>query len=206
MYNIAERNIKMCRFISFFHNPNTGQIKVHNLKSHSDTLDVLKLNTKVWREGHYLPNNTVECRVLETDKHTQDYCNERLLTKYPKFKDFFNMCFDVLGSNYIGSLDLSGCNLKGITLPSSVGGSLDLSGCNLKGITLPNSIGGSLYLRGCDLKGITLPNSIGGSLYLSGCDLKGITLPSSISGSLYLSGCDLKGIKIPKRLKNKVIK
>jgi uncharacterized protein YjbI with pentapeptide repeats len=36
-----------------------------------------------------------------------------------------------------GSLDLSGCDLKGITLPQSVGGSLDLSGCDLKGITLP---------------------------------------------------------------------
>jgi hypothetical protein len=27
---------------------------------------------------------------------------------------------------------------------------LDLSGCDLKGITLPTTIGGSLYLRGCD--------------------------------------------------------
>lgn len=30
-----------------------------------------------------------------------------------------------------------------------VSGSLDLSGCDLTGITLPTSIGGSLYLRGC---------------------------------------------------------
>ena len=89
-----------------------------------------------------------------------------------------------------GSLDLSGCDLKGITLPTSVGGWLDLSGCDLKGITLPTSVGGSLYLSGCDLKGITLPTSVGGSLDLSGCDLKGITLPTSVGGSLYLSGCE----------------
>ena len=68
-------------------------------------------------------------------------------------------------------------------------GSLDLRGCDLKGITLPTSVGGSLDLRGCDLKGITLPTSVGGSLYLSGCDLKGITLPTSVGGSLDLSGC-----------------
>jgi uncharacterized protein YjbI with pentapeptide repeats len=52
---------------------------------------------------------------------------------------------------------LSGCDLKGIKLPESIGGSLDLSGCDLKGIKLPESIGGSLDLRGCDLKGIKLP-------------------------------------------------
>jgi hypothetical protein len=86
------------------------------------------------------------------------------------------------------SLYLSGCDLKGITLPQSIGGSLDLSGCDLKGITLPQSITCSLYLSGCDLKGITLPQSITGSLYLSGCDLKGITLPQSIGGYLDLSG------------------
>jgi uncharacterized protein YjbI with pentapeptide repeats len=56
------------------------------------------------------------------------------------------------------------------------GGSLYLSGCDLKGITLPTSVGGWLHLSGCDLKGITLPTSVGGSLNLSGCDLKGITL------------------------------
>ena len=37
-----------------------------------------------------------------------------------------------------GSLDLRGCDLKGITLPQSVGGSLDLSGC--EGITLPQNL------------------------------------------------------------------
>ena len=31
---------------------------------------------------------------------------------------------------------------------------LDLRGCDLKGITLPTSVGGSLYLRGCEKKQI----------------------------------------------------
>ena len=105
-----------------------------------------------------------------------------------------------------GYLDLSGCDLKGITLPQSVGGYLDLIGCDLKGITLPQSVGGSLDLSGCDLNGITLPQSVGGYLDLSGCDLKGITLPQSIGGSLYLSGCDMNGITIPDRFKNKIIR
>jgi hypothetical protein len=105
-----------------------------------------------------------------------------------------------------GSLYLSGCDLKGIKLPDSVGGYLNLSGCDLKGIKLPDSVGGSLNLSGCDLKGIKLPDSVGGSLYLSGCDLKGIKLPDSVGGYLDLSGCDLKGIAIPIKFKHKVIR
>jgi uncharacterized protein YjbI with pentapeptide repeats len=91
-------------------------------------------------------------------------------------------------SPYDGSLDLRGCDLKGIKLPTSMGGSLDLSGCDLKGIKLPTSVGGSLDLSGCDLKGIKLPTSVGGFLDLGGCDLKGIKLPTSVGGSLDLSG------------------
>ena len=60
--------------------------------------------------------------------------------------------------NYDGTsdLDLSGCDLNGITLPTSVGGSLDLSGCDLNGITLPTSVGGYLYLRGAK----NVPNGV----------------------------------------------
>ncbi|PZQ21141.1 MAG: hypothetical protein DI569_12815 [Sphingopyxis macrogoltabida] len=54
-----------------------------------------------------------------------------------------------------GSLYLSGCDLSGVTLPTTIGGSLDLSGCDLSGVTLPTTIGGSLYLSGCDLSGVT---------------------------------------------------
>ena len=50
------------------------------------------------------------------------------INKFFKSKEF---------SKILGTLDdlyLGGCDLKGITLPSTIGGSLDLSGCDLKGI------------------------------------------------------------------------
>ena len=94
-----------------------------------------------------------------------------------------------------GSLDLRGCDLKGITLPQTVGGWLDLRGCDLEGITLPQTVGGWLVLSRCDLEGITLPQTVGGSLFLSGCDLKGITLPQTVGGSLVLRGC--KNLQTP---------
>jgi len=36
----------MCQFISFFHNPETGEIKVKDLESHGNTESMLGLNTK----------------------------------------------------------------------------------------------------------------------------------------------------------------
>src|SRR4030043_21140 len=96
-----------------------------------------------------------------------------------------------------GNLDVSGCDLKGVTLPTSIGDSLYVRGCDLKGVTLPTSIDGDLNIRGCDLKGVTLPTSIGGCLDVRGCDLKGVTLPTSIGGDFYSSGCDLKGVTLP---------
>ena len=55
-----------------------------------------------------------------------------------------------------------------MTLPTTIGGWLNLSGCDLSGVTLPTAIGGWLNLGGCDLSGVTLPTTISGSLYLSG--------------------------------------
>src|SRR4030042_2399454 len=82
-----------------------------------------------------------------------------------------------------GNLDVRGCDLEGVTLPTSIGGGLDVSGCDLKGVTLPTSIGGWLDVRECDLKGVTLPTSTG-SLDVRECDLKGVILPTSIGGRL----------------------
>ena len=194
----------MCRFASFFHNPINGDIAISDLNSHSNTERELKLNLNVWREGHYLPNDEIECRVTDKDRVSQRKCEERLRKKYPKFSNFFNQY--VGNKKYKGDLCLSGCDLKGIKLPESVGRSLYLSGCDLKGIKLPESVGGALDLSGCDLKGIKLPESVGGYLDLRGCDLKGIKLPESVGGYLDLRGCDLKGIDIPKRFENKIIK
>ena len=88
----------------------------------------------------------------------------------------------IVESYVSGSLYLSGCDLKGVTLPTTVSGWLDLKGCDLKGVTLPTTVSGSIDLRGCDLKGVTLPATVSGSLDLRGCDLKGVTLPKVIFG------------------------
>jgi hypothetical protein len=51
-----------------------------------------------------------------------------------------------IGLKFESSLDLRGCDLKGITLPQSVGGSLDLSDCDLKDITLPPAFKNKIIL------------------------------------------------------------
>ncbi len=127
----------MCQFVSFFHNTNTGRIRVYDLCGHSETSEALKLDLDVWREGHYLPDGTVECRVVDTDRKTSEECNERLLVKWPTFSDFLKMCLGVVGDKYNGWLYLSGCDLKGVKLPESISGWLYLSGCDLKGVKLP---------------------------------------------------------------------
>jgi len=159
----------MCRFISFFHNPINGDIAVYDLTSHSKTQEKLKLNEKIWREGHYIPkDNTIECRVTDSDRTSQEECNERLRSKYPTWKDFYKMAIkkDVV---YSESIDLRGCDSSGVALPKTISYSLDLSGCDLSGVALSKTIGGSFDLRGCDLKGVTLPKTIGGWLDLRGC-------------------------------------
>ena len=176
----------MCRFISFFHKPDADgkpEIAVWDLTGHGETERHLELNLKVWQEGHYTPDGVVELRNNPNFRLDKAESGEVFKARFPVFKDFLKWC-----------------------LKQEISGYLDLSGCDLKGITLPTSVGGYLDLSGCDLKGIKLPESVGGSLDLSGCDLKGIKLPESVGGYLYLSGCDLKGINIPKKYKNKVIK
>ena len=68
----------MCQFISFFHRPDNGDIVVNDLSSHSNTESKLKLNLNLWREGHYLPDGNIKCRVSNDDKHNQSYCNNKL--------------------------------------------------------------------------------------------------------------------------------
>ena len=188
----------MSKVMSFIMHPKTFDIKVWDISGHSETMEHFGVEDTdkpdSWREAHYLISDEIECRFLDIDSSTPEQGESYIRSKWPKFKDFFN---DHCPKNISCDLDLRGCDLKGITLPESIGGWLNLRGCDLKGITLPESMGGSLDLSGCDLKGITLPESIGGWLDLIECDLKGITLPESIGGSLDLRGCDLKGITLP---------
>ena len=148
----------MCRTISFFHNPNTGAIKVWDLSGHSETEEYLKLDGKYWREGHYLTDETIECRVLDTDKYNQKFCNERLKAEFPTFVSFLNYCLKQLKYKVTGDLDLD--NTKITSLPDNlkVGGYLYLS--NTKITSLPDNlkVGGSLDLR--NTKITSLPDNI----------------------------------------------
>ncbi len=184
----------MCQFISFFHNPKTGAVKVHDLNSHSNTSDALKLDLKYWREGHYLPNGKVIARVLETDHMEKKQCVFKIRQNWPTFLDFLawalretNQFEKFTGSLYLGGLTslTPGC------LPKTVGGSLYLGGLtSLTPGCLPKTVGDYLYLRG--LTSLTpgcLPKTVGGYLYLGG--LTSLTpgcLPKTVGGSLYLGG------------------
>ena len=119
----------MCRFISFFHNPKTGDLAVKDLNSHGETEMALNLNLKVWREAHYTPNGNIELRFNEGDEIPENY-KEHFKEKFPTFSSFFNYCIMSTGQDKVfpGSLDLRGLtSAKGLVLPKEVG-SLDLRG------------------------------------------------------------------------------
>ena len=175
----------MCRAFSFFHRPDNGDIVVYDITSHSGTSDHLKLNLKLWREGHWIPQtDELECRILADDHATSVECAERMRTRFASVWDFYAWAAsqEVISSN---NLDLRGCDLSKVKAwPKSIGGSLDLSGCDLSKVKAwPKSIGGGLDLSGCDLSKVKAwPKSIGGSLDLSGCDLSKVkvNIPKNI--------------------------
>lgn len=116
----------MCQFISFHHNPRNGDVVVYDLNSHSNTEESLKLNLNIWREGHYLPNGTVELRLADNDRVDKNEYKESFLNKFPTFISFFNWA--IRNVDKCGSLDLSSLtSAEGLTLPEKVSGSLYLS-------------------------------------------------------------------------------
>lgn len=118
----------MCRFISFFHNPITGDVAVSDLNSHGETQKVLNLGNQ-WREGHYLPDESFELRLSGEDRVSQDACNERFKNRFPSFATFFNwaICSVCKDGVFDSSLDLSSLtSAAGLKLPNEISGSLDL--------------------------------------------------------------------------------
>ena len=83
----------MCEFASGIMNPKTLEVKVYDVTSHSVTYrhfnlqDLPKPNS--WREFHYLPDNTIECRVNELDDITKEQANSYIKSKWPTFLDFW---------------------------------------------------------------------------------------------------------------------
>ena len=163
----------MCRDLSYFHRPDTGDVCVAVLNSHADTEKQLKLNLKLWREGHYLPDGTIEARVAPEDRTTAHECAERIRARWPRFVDFFAWALKTTNQEekYGNHLDLSGLtSAQGLVLPKTVGGYIDLGGLtSADGLVLPKSIGGSIYLGGLtSAQGLVLPKTVGGNLYLRG--------------------------------------
>ena len=127
----------MCKMASFIwrRTEEDGlQVKVWKLDGHAKTYKHFDLSKKQgWMEGHYLPRGKIACRILEgADKVAEEILRE----KYPTFNNFLKWCL-TQEIDLTSSLYLSGCDLKGVKLPESVGGWLDLSGCDLKGVKLP---------------------------------------------------------------------
>jgi hypothetical protein len=154
----------MCQFASFLYNKTTGEIRVHDLCSHSKTEEHFGGQHNDWREGHYLPDNRIECLVSDTDKESSEYYESILRLKWLDFASFINWAIKEASPNgeYGGYLDLRGCDLSKITaLPQSVGGSLNLRGCDIKKIILwPKSVGGPIYMYKSDLYTLTIPEHI----------------------------------------------
>ena len=142
----------MCRLASFFHNPSTGDVVVGVLDHHQATVEKLNLDQKVWREGHYLPDGTIEARVQENDRLTMDECNERIRNRWPTFNAFLSWALREISKDgvYPSGLYLSGLtSAKDLVLPKTVSGWLDLSGLtSAKDLVLPKTVSGGLYLSG----------------------------------------------------------
>jgi hypothetical protein len=140
---------------------------------HQATAEKLKLDQRIWREGHYLPDGTIEARVQDNDRATMEECNERIRNRWPSFNLFLSWALREISKDgvYGGWLDLRGLtSAKDLVLPKTIGGWLDLNGLtSAKDLVLPKTIGGGLDLRGLtSAKDLVLPKTIGGWLDLNG--------------------------------------
>jgi hypothetical protein len=192
----------MCRMASFFHNPITGEILVYDLNSHSETEKHLKLSPKgPFREGHYLPNGTVECRVVEDeDSVSQETCNKLLKSRFPTFLSFFRWA--IANGGHVGKdLDLIGLheiNEEGLKIPEGVTELLLNSLKSAEGLEIPESVTW-LSLNSLEsAEGLEIPESVT-TLSLNGLEsAEGLKIPKGVK---YLSLDSLKsaeGLEIPK--------
>ena len=100
-----------------------------DITSHGETEKELNLNVKLWHDGHYLPDGSVECRLPDDKKDIsmEAYVKER----WPTFVEFYLWALAQHGQDkhYKGWLDLSSLTTipDGFKLPDSIGGSLYLS-------------------------------------------------------------------------------
>jgi len=113
----------MCQFISFMHRPDNGDVFIYDLSSHSETESKLE-NKPLWREGHYLPDGELICRVNPDEKTTEAECVERMKNRFPTFASFFHWCMKEMGTTkkYAGNMNLDELkSAKGLVLPKKCG-------------------------------------------------------------------------------------
>ena len=84
----------MCDFASFLIT-NTGEIKVYDMLSHSNTTEHFKLKPETYREVEWIANNPefLTVRYLDTDSIVFKKARESILSMYPTRKDFLNKYF-----------------------------------------------------------------------------------------------------------------
>ena len=190
----------MCKFISFLHRPDNGDIAVWDLNSHSNTQNKLNLREPLWCEGHYLPDGEIVCRVHDMSRAACDECGERLRNKFPSFGSFANWCFSqnikMIKCLYLGSLT----SAKGLTLPQGIE-TLDLGSLtSAQGLTLPQGIKWLDLSSLTSAKGLTLPQGIEWLYLRSLTSAQGLTLPQGIK-TLDLSSLTIaNGLTLPQEI------
>jgi hypothetical protein len=109
----------MCRFASAFFSPDTMDVKVWDLNYHANTEEHLRLSG-TWREMHYEPNGSVECRVLPEDPITSAQAVDQIRKQWPRFVDFLSWA--VANGAMVGEiLDLGSLtSAVGLTIPPGV--------------------------------------------------------------------------------------
>jgi len=100
-------------------------VRVHDLQGHSETLAALRLKDEPgplgWREGHYLPDGTLECRTLQTDPVSSSDAEATFRKRWPTFVAFANWAWQQEGVVVPQALDLSSLtSAEGLVLPDGL--------------------------------------------------------------------------------------
>jgi len=142
----------MCHFASFVYHPGTMAVRVAVLDEHEKTLTQLGLQDDrhggAWREGHYLPDETIQCRTLPgVDPVTSAEAEATIRERWPTFADFILWAYGE-ASELPTKIDLSGYRtLKELPpLPASLT-TLDCSRCT--GLTALDHLPASLTTLYC---------------------------------------------------------
>jgi len=210
----------MCKMASGFINPQTFEVRVAALDSHSDTADKLGLKDgpepNWWREMHYTPEGEIECRVLDIDAHSSEECEAAVAKRWPTFLSFLawaarhgatasalslkslTSAEGLVLPDGVAWLNLDGLtSAEGLVLPEGVR-ELSLDGLtSAEGLVLPEGVRG-LYLDGLtSAEGLVLPEGVR-RLSLDGLtSAEGLVLPEGVRG-LYLDGLtSAEGLVLP---------